>query len=66
MIMVILTSESVPPSTKVNLQTEVEAAATQIESITEHSKHEYDKNPGTDVTCNSSSIDSNDKLGNEC
>ena len=60
-----ITSDSAQPSTKVNPQSEVEAAATRIESITEHPKHEYDKDPSTDVACNNGSIDSNDKLGNE-
>jgi hypothetical protein len=58
-----ITSDSVQPSTKVNLQSEVEAAATRIELITEHPKHEYDKDPSTDVACNNGSIDSNDELG---
>ena len=31
-------------------------------TLTEHSKHEYDKDPSTDVTCNSSSLYSNNKL----
>ena len=58
-----ITSDSAQPSTKVNPQSEVGVSATRIESITEHSKHEYDKDPSTDVTCNNSSIDSNNKLG---
>jgi hypothetical protein len=60
-----ITSDSAQPSTKVNPQSEVEAAATRIELITEHPKHEYDKDPSTDVACNNGSIDSNDKLGTE-
>jgi hypothetical protein len=61
-----ITSDCAQPSTKVDPQTEVGATATRIESVAEHLQHEYDKDPSTDVTSsNSSSIDSNDELGNE-
>jgi len=61
-----ITSDCSQPSTKVDPQSEVEATATRIESVAEHLQHQYDKDPITDVTSsNSSSIDSNDELGNE-
>jgi len=61
-----ITSDCAQSSTKVDPQTEVGATATRIESVAEHLQHEYDKDPITDVTSsNSSSIDSNDELGNE-
>ena len=61
-----ITSDCAQSSTKVDPQTEVGATATRIESVAERLQHEYDKDPITDVTSsNSSSIDSNDELGNE-
>ena len=47
-----ITSDSAQPSTKVNPQSKVGAAATRIEPIIEHPKQEYDKAPSTDMTFN--------------
>ena len=58
-------SHSGQPSISVESQPKAEAVASQIEHVTEHTKHEYDTDTNTDVVCNNNPINRNDTLNTE-